>query len=55
MLDLTPETYETAVSLASLPDMIRGYEQIKLDNVARFRQEVARVRETAVVVEGVGD
>lgn len=48
VLDLTREGYETAVSLANLPDMIRGYEQIKLDNVARFRQAVARMKETAV-------
>lgn len=55
VLDLTPETHETAVSLATLPDMIRGYEQIKLDHVDRFRREVARVRETAVVMERLGD
>nr|WP_249009271.1 indolepyruvate ferredoxin oxidoreductase family protein [Conexibacter sp. DBS9H8] len=29
--------YEALVSLAELPDMVRGYEQIKLDNVERFR------------------
>jgi indolepyruvate ferredoxin oxidoreductase len=55
VLDLTPETYETAVSLANLPDMIRGYEQIKLDHVDRFRREVARVRETAVEIERLRD
>ena len=30
--------------IARLPDLIRGYEQIKLDNVARFREEVRRLR-----------
>jgi indolepyruvate ferredoxin oxidoreductase len=38
---LSPATYERAVALAQLPDMIRGYEQIKLANVQRF-QEAAR-------------
>jgi indolepyruvate ferredoxin oxidoreductase len=35
---LTPETHATAVALAELPDMIRGYEDVKLRNVARFRE-----------------
>ena len=30
---------DTAVALASLPDMVRGYEDIKLDNVDRFRDD----------------
>ena len=29
-----------AVEMAGLPDMVRGYEQIKLDNVARYRAAV---------------
>ena len=37
--DLSPDTYERAVKLASLPDVIRGYEDVKLRNVDRFRQE----------------
>lgn len=41
---LSPDTYERAVTLANLPDMIRGYEEIKLANVARFRAEVQKVR-----------
>jgi len=28
------------VKLANLPDLIRGYEEIKLANVRRFREEV---------------
>ena len=35
---LTPENYERAVELAELPDIIRGYEGIKLANVARYRE-----------------
>ena len=29
-----------AVELAELPDAIRGYEDVKLENVARFRKAV---------------
>ncbi|HYH59905.1 MAG TPA: indolepyruvate ferredoxin oxidoreductase family protein [Thermoleophilaceae bacterium] len=35
---LTPESHETAVELAELPDVIRGYEDIKLAGVERFRE-----------------
>jgi len=41
---LSETTYERAVKLAGLPDLIRGYEDIKLRNVRRFREE-ARVLE----------
>jgi indolepyruvate ferredoxin oxidoreductase len=34
---LTPERHATAVELLELPDVIRGYEDIKLRNVALFR------------------
>jgi indolepyruvate ferredoxin oxidoreductase len=34
---LTPETLEPAVAIANLADGIRGYEHIKLANVARYR------------------
>jgi indolepyruvate ferredoxin oxidoreductase len=40
---LTSEHYDEAVALAELPDGIRGYEEIKLANVERFRM---KVRET---------
>jgi indolepyruvate ferredoxin oxidoreductase len=40
LVGLSPESYERAVKLASLPDVIRGYEDIKLRNVQRFRDEV---------------
>jgi indolepyruvate ferredoxin oxidoreductase len=35
---LTPETHETAVELLELPDLIRGYEEIKLRNVVLYRK-----------------
>jgi indolepyruvate ferredoxin oxidoreductase len=40
LVGLGPESYERAVKLAGLPDLIRGYEEIKLRNVKRFRDEV---------------
>ncbi|MEK6667096.1 MAG: indolepyruvate ferredoxin oxidoreductase family protein, partial [candidate division NC10 bacterium] len=40
LADLSNGTYERAVKLATLPDLIRGYEEIKLRNVERFRDEV---------------
>jgi indolepyruvate ferredoxin oxidoreductase len=40
LVDLSPETYERAVKLANAPDLIRGYEEVKLRGVERFREEV---------------
>jgi indolepyruvate ferredoxin oxidoreductase len=40
MAGLSPESYERAAKLANLPDLIRGYEEVKLRNVQRFRDEV---------------
>jgi indolepyruvate ferredoxin oxidoreductase len=40
LANLTAETYDRAVKLANLPDVIRGYEEIKLHNVERFRSQV---------------
>ena len=37
---ITAESYDRAVKLAALPDVIRGYEDIKLRNVAKFREQV---------------
>jgi indolepyruvate ferredoxin oxidoreductase len=39
---LSTETYQRAVEIARLPDLVRGYENIKLANVALYR---ARVQE----------
>jgi indolepyruvate ferredoxin oxidoreductase len=35
---LDPDNHETALELLELPDLIRGYEDIKLRNVALFRK-----------------
>ena len=41
---LTPDTYGRALELAGLPDIIRGYEDVKLANVERFREQVRAIR-----------
>jgi indolepyruvate ferredoxin oxidoreductase len=41
---LSLDTVAQAVQLAELPDMIRGYEEIKLANVARFREKVQELQ-----------
>jgi len=38
---LSAETLEAVIGLAALPDMIRGYEQVKLASVARYRSAAA--------------
>jgi indolepyruvate ferredoxin oxidoreductase len=37
---LSPASYDVTAQLLALPDMIRGYEQVKLDSVARYHAEV---------------
>jgi indolepyruvate ferredoxin oxidoreductase len=41
LAQLRPGNHELVVRIAALPDLIRGYEQIKLGNVARYRRELA--------------
>ena len=41
---LEPATLPTALEIAGLPDLVRGYEQIKLDGVARFRARAEQLR-----------
>ena len=43
---LTPETVVRVVELAELADVVRGYEHVKMGNVARFRARLAEVRES---------
>ena len=40
---LSPANHDTAVAIGDLPDMIRGYEDIKLDNVRQFRARAAEL------------
>jgi indolepyruvate ferredoxin oxidoreductase len=41
---LTPESHATALELLELPDVIRGYEEIKLRNVTLFRKRAEPLR-----------
>jgi indolepyruvate ferredoxin oxidoreductase len=50
-VDLVPtllalDDVDRAVEIAELPDLVRGYEQIKLDNVARYRARLAELLPT---------
>ena len=40
---LAPDTHATVAKVAELPDLIRGYEDIKLRNVERYREQAARL------------
>jgi indolepyruvate ferredoxin oxidoreductase len=40
---LSPDSLDTALQIASLPDLVRGYEEIKLAGVARFRERAAEL------------
>ncbi len=44
LTDLNPQSYGRAVKLAGLPDMIRGYDHIKMGNVKAFWEAVERVK-----------
>ncbi|HEX4306085.1 MAG TPA: indolepyruvate ferredoxin oxidoreductase family protein [Solirubrobacterales bacterium] len=37
LAELGPQTRDTALEIARLPELVRGYEEIKLDGVRRFR------------------
>ncbi|MBI2199100.1 MAG: indolepyruvate ferredoxin oxidoreductase family protein [Candidatus Rokubacteria bacterium] len=43
---LAPATHDTAVAIGELPDQIRGYEAIKLENVKRFRDAARQLMAT---------
>jgi indolepyruvate ferredoxin oxidoreductase len=40
---LTPDNHATALELLELPDLIRGYEEIKLRNVVMFRKRAEAI------------
>jgi indolepyruvate ferredoxin oxidoreductase len=48
MAHLSEDTRETAAELCELPDVIRGYEEIKLRNVVRFRKRAEPLRKRLV-------
>jgi indolepyruvate ferredoxin oxidoreductase len=41
---VTAANAPVATELAALPDLVRGYEDIKLNNVERYHYEFARLR-----------
>ncbi|HEX3240846.1 MAG TPA: indolepyruvate ferredoxin oxidoreductase family protein [Solirubrobacterales bacterium] len=41
---LNPGTAETVCEIARLPELVRGYEEIKLANVERFRERASELR-----------
>jgi indolepyruvate ferredoxin oxidoreductase len=43
---LTPATVDRVVELAELADVVRGYEHVKMANVARFRDRLAEAQRT---------
>jgi len=43
---LGAQNHDTAVAIAELPDEVRGYERIKLDNVRRVREKAAQLLAT---------
>jgi indolepyruvate ferredoxin oxidoreductase len=36
---VTPDNHALAVRIAELPDIVRGYEDVKLANVVRYRKQ----------------
>ena len=38
---LSPENLSEAVRIAELPDLVRGYEELKLTRIAEFRAQIA--------------
>ncbi|MGE0554428.1 MAG: indolepyruvate ferredoxin oxidoreductase family protein [Gemmatimonadales bacterium] len=48
LAELTAETHARAVAIARLPDVIRGYEAVKLASVARYRTALHEARAATV-------
>jgi indolepyruvate ferredoxin oxidoreductase len=45
LVTLSPERYDEAVELASLPEIVRGYEGIKLRNVKEFDRRLSELED----------
>ena len=42
---LDEQSLPVAVEIADLPDLVRGYEQIKLDSIAVYHERLAELRD----------
>ena len=51
--DLTAERLDHAVRVAELPQDIRGYEQLKLERIQRFRASLAELMDPPVLTGGL--
>ncbi len=49
---LTADTHATCLALAELPDLVRGYEEIKLRGVERFAERAAELRAELAAKKG---
>ncbi len=49
LADLSPTSYDRAISLARTPDIIRGYEEIKVASVERFRDALRAIRSPSTI------
>jgi hypothetical protein len=50
---LTGGTYEQWLAAARLPEIVRGYEQLKLDSAARFTGQLAALVPPRAAAAGV--
>lgn len=48
---ISPGNHELAVQMAELPDLVRGYEHIKVDNVKKYHAKLAELRTQAATSE----
>ena len=39
-VDVRPESYDAAVAVAEAPDLVRGYEEVKVEAIQRYRKEL---------------
>jgi indolepyruvate ferredoxin oxidoreductase len=47
LASLSPQTYDAVAEIAWLPDLVRGYEAIKMRNVVRYRERAAALEAQA--------
>ena len=42
---LTPQNHDVATKIAQLPDMVRGYDEVKLRNVEVYQQQIRTLQD----------